>query len=64
MSSLRGGFQRPGELAVNRAHADEAYESHDDDPVVNHGENTNMLSVDPQGDLAGGLATPCVAEPF
>ena len=59
MSSLRGGFQHPGEPSVNSPLAGEADESdNDDDPVVKDARQDALLDTDAQGDLGGGLATP------
>ncbi len=53
------GSQPAGEPSANHARGEEAHESgDDDDPVVRHGWEDNMLDVDSQGDLGSGLATP------
>jgi hypothetical protein len=65
MSSVTGGFQRPGESSTYRAYAEEARESDPDDvSIVNHAQPNDLLDTDAQGDLGGSLATPYAAELF
>jgi len=65
MSSITGGFQRPGESSTNRAYAEEAHESNPDDvSIVNHGQPNDLLDTGAQGDLGGSLATPYAAALF
>jgi hypothetical protein len=62
MSSVTGGFRRPGESSTYRAYAEEAHESDPDDgSIVNHEQPNNLLDTDAQGDLGIGLATPYAA---
>lgn len=59
MSSLGGGFQRPGGPSVHSPRAEEADESDDnDDPVARNAQQDTLLDTYAQGDLGGDLATP------
>ncbi len=59
MSSLRGGFQQPGEPSINAPRTEEAEESdNDDDPVAKNARQDALLDTDARGDLGSGLATP------
>lgn len=59
MSSLRGGFQRPGESPVTSPRANGADESDNgNDPVAKDARQDAWLDTHAQGDLGGGLAAP------
>ncbi|KAF7504748.1 hypothetical protein GJ744_001749 [Endocarpon pusillum] len=59
MSSLRGGFQRPGESSITSPRAKGADESDNgDNPVAVDARQDALLETHAQGDLGGGLAAP------
>lgn len=59
MSSLRGGFQRPGEPSIISPRAEGTDENNnDDDPVAEDARQDALLDTHAHGDLGGGLLAP------